>query len=125
MNIILTCSVLLSIAISSSLCACFYEGDTGISECDVYTQWSDSEDGAVSWAKDCDFVGHDINKIGSHKTECGKLCLESKRCTHFTWKEGVCHIKSNFRQLAEEPNKSIGDICGYVPSRTDFARVGK
>ena len=124
MKNLLACLLLSVFCVSSSFCACSYDSQTGTSTCDTYTQWNDSDDG-VSWAKDCDFTGHDIFKTNSPSTDCGKLCLKNKQCTHFTWSKGNCHLKSNFRQKAEEPSKRTGDICGYMVARTDFIRVGK
>lgn len=105
--------------------ACSFDATTGTSQCDTYIQWTDSEGGAVAWAKDCDFVGYDMTSVESPDHSCGKLCLSSRKCTHFTWRKGVCFIKSHVRKQAEEPNKSLGDICGFIPQRTDFVRVGK
>lgn len=125
MENVLVCLFLATFFVSSSLCACSYDSKTGTSTCDTYTQWNESEDGAVSWAKDCDFTGHSSVRIDGPENGCGKLCLDDKQCTHFTWSKGFCYLKSNFRQKAEEPSKSTGDICGYMTARTDFIRVGK
>lgn len=124
MKSVVACLFLAGI-ISSAYSACSFDSTTGVSKCDVYTQWTDSEGGAVASAKDCDFVGHDMSTIESSDQSCGKLCLNAKKCTHFTWSRGMCHIKNSFREKAEEPSKSPGDICGYIPERTDFVRVGK
>lgn len=107
--------------ISSTYSACSTRD--GIFECDVYIQWNSSE--GVAWAKDCDFVGHDMSSIETTDQSCGKLCLYTKKCMRFTWSQGVCYLKDNYREVAVEPSTSPGDICGYIPGRTDFARVGK
>lgn len=105
--------------------ACFLF-ENGTRYCDVYTQWSSGEDGAVAWAKDCDFVGHHFDKQETvPDTQCGKNCLAKEQCTHFTWAIGTCFLKSNVRQKAEEPSKRQGALCGYIKGRTDFVAVGK
>jgi hypothetical protein len=124
MQIEIICLILAMISITPSHGACFlYENGTRY--CDVYTQWSSGENGAVAWAKDCDFVGHDLSKQDTLDTQCGKQCLETTQCTHFTWAIGICYLKSNPRQKAEEPSKLQGAICGYIRERTDFVHVGK
>lgn len=125
MKTALACIFLAGI-ISSAHSACSFDPTTGRVECDVYVQWTDSEGGAVSWAKDCDFKGHDVSIVNSYNHEsCGKLCLSNTDCSHFTWSVAKCYMKKNFRETAEEPSKSTGDYCGFMPKRTDFTRVGK
>ncbi|EFX88189.1 hypothetical protein DAPPUDRAFT_305563 [Daphnia pulex] len=126
MKILLACLLLVISLISSCSCACSFDPETGTSTCETYTQWTEGVGGAVSWAKDCDFTGHDVAKIDGPEHNCGKLCYDysGSKCTHFTWSKGICYIKSNARKKAEEPSKSPGDVCGYVVSRTDFVRVG-
>jgi hypothetical protein len=124
MKIALNLSILAIVSIATSHGAC-YVSEEGTRYCDTYTQWSSGESGAVSWAKDCEFLGHDIEKLNVPvDTVCGKYCLQNQKCTHFTWLKGTCILKSNQRQKAEEPSKNVGAICGYMNERTDFVRVG-
>ena len=146
LKIALVCLILAVVSFKTSQGAC-YVSENGTRFCDVYTQWTASEEGAVSWAKNCDFVGHDTAKMDAPvDTMCGKNCLANTKCTHYTWQQGTCFLKrfywllfqqhlllniylfwlfSNPRQKAEEPSKKEGATCGYINERTDFVRVGK
>ena len=100
MKILLVCMFLVISLISSCYCACSFDPETGTSTCVTYTQWTEGVSGAVSWAKDCDFTGHDVAKIDGPEHNCGKLCYDysGSKCTHFTWSKGICYIKSNARR---------------------------
>lgn len=100
MKILLACLLLAISLISSCSCACSFDPETGTSTCETYTQWTEDVGGAVSWAKDCDFTGHDVAKIDGPEHNCGKLCYDysGSKCTHFTWSKGICYIKSNARK---------------------------
>lgn len=113
--------------------ACSFDAETGESFCDEYTQWqSEGDKSQISWANNCSFeFDGDKKKIDlktvpsvSDRTKCGQLCLLEEKCTHFTFTTGSCFMKSNIRELAEEPTKTKGSDCGYINTRTDFNRVG-
>lgn len=115
--------------------ACYINGETGESICDVYTQWkSDGINTAVSWAPDCaiDIEGNDLKTAPnvSDKLKCGELCFKDEKCTHFTFTKvsgsaGRCAMKAKVRGTGQQPKKSPGAFCGYINTRTDFAWVGK
>jgi len=124
MNVAFGFLILAIVSFGTSHAACYISED-GTRFCDVYTQWTASEGGSVSWAKDCEFLGHDMEKLNAPvDTNCGRHCLQNDKCTHFTWLKGTCILKSNPRQKAEEPSKNVGAVCGYMNDRTDFVRVG-
>lgn len=118
--IVIVCLFLATFCISSSSCTCNIETVAGLTvPCEtVHVQWNKTKGDAVYWSENCDFIGHDISTVPSRNFECGKLCFTDKECTHFTWKKGNCYLKEKetLEQL-EDPNKSEGDICGYIPGR--------
>jgi len=115
--------------------ACYYNGETGESFCDVYIKWeADAVNTEVSWAPDCtiDIEGNDLKTVSnvSDKSKCGELCFKNSKCTHFTFTKvsgatGRCAMKANVRTLGQQPKKSPGSFCGYISTRTDFAWNGK
>ena len=72
----------------------------------------------MKWALNCDFTGHDIDLINSSSEECSSLCLANKNCTHFTWNDTICHVKSTNDKPPANPFG--GTVCGWVFNRIDF-----
>ena len=122
-RIVIVATLLLTLScIPSSNGACSFDPVEG-PKCDTYVQWNNDEE--YSWANDCDFTGHDSTSFDDPYNSCGAQCYSSETCTHFTWVDGSCYLKRNPRKKAEEPSENTGAVCGYIPSRTDFYRVGK
>nr|CAH0103912.1 unnamed protein product [Daphnia galeata] len=53
-------------------------------------EWYDGDGGKVKWQYDCDFPGNDIGSAGEL---CSSLCINTDGCSHFSYFEGVCHVK--------------------------------
>ena len=120
MKIITSCLILATFCISSSFSACTIQTKDGLSvSCDsMHMEWTKSEDKAIYWTRDCEFIGHDIAMFNSPDFECGKLCHADKECIHFTWKKGNCYLKDKEPlEKLEDPSRNEEDICGYIPGR--------
>jgi len=53
-------------------------------------------EGGVSWANNCDFKDQDLSTAQVRGEKCGKKCIETKGCTHFSWttfNNGTCRMK--------------------------------
>lgn len=71
--------------------------------------------GQVMWSLNCDFYGNDVSNVQSAASACGDICAGNSKCTHFTWANNVCYMKSalNPTQL----NYLNGAVCGWINSR--------
>ena len=101
--------------------------DSKLSECGVIPvrDWKvdligESGDG-VLYQDDCDFnKGFDIDEPTKQTSfnSCVTHCFSVKRCTHFTYQNGICALK-NAHLLTDRVMVRDGEICGYIPSRWD------
>jgi hypothetical protein len=80
----------------------------------VYGQnWKDGGRGS-KWQLNCDFSGHDIEKIPSPGYKCSDLCIASINCTHFRHaSDGYCHLKNAPPSIL--PTDTAEGMCGFVP----------
>lgn len=81
-----------------------------ISVCDL--NWNNGTGGGYKWAKNCDFVGSDITTVSSKKLECGGMCYDNPKCTHFSWNAGNCFLKHFDDQPTAIDLNSI--FCGWI-----------
>lgn len=82
-------------------------------------QWNSGNEGRVQWAQNCAYNGNDVERIASRDFECGALCVQSPRCTRFTWHPengGTCRFKSGNDGPYAIQN---GGVCGYVVGTTE------
>ncbi|XP_057374107.1 uncharacterized protein LOC130695010 [Daphnia carinata] len=78
----------------------------------VGAEW-DTGDGGVHWHFDCDFSGYDICKQKIAGEQCGRLCINTPGCNHFSHFEGVCYLKNAPMDTARQ--YKAGCVCGYIP----------
>lgn len=51
----------------------------------------------------------------SLREDCGELCLNDGKCTHFTWtKDGICWMKTSSVHLRPIEKHGKGLICGWI-----------
>lgn len=78
--------------------------------------WQSESNGLVKWAKDCNFMGNNIDEIRNVREEdCGRVCLADRACTHFSWLEETCFLK----EIKRQPKKSFEESgrCGLITNR--------
>lgn len=73
-------------------------------------------DGGVKWLPNCDYVGGDIGKLRVDGAQCGRACINRDGCNHFTYKDGVCYLKSH-KLSTRRSECSACDVCGFLPFR--------
>ncbi len=83
--------------------------------------WLSSHNGLISLGTDCDFPGHDIEKIiltSNNQTVCPEKCLANKRCTHFVHSTPFLPHQCILKEI---PEKSVVEIvnerapvCGFL-----------
>ena len=74
--------------------------------------WEDDGSGS-KWQLNCDFSGHDVEKISSTGEICGSLCIASSNCTHFRYaSDGFCYLKNAPPSIL--PTVTAEGMCGYV-----------
>lgn len=118
---VLGCCVLAALCFAFASTQCLVDGAGGVRCGSAFTSWTPDAFHPVNWAQDCNFEYEDYELFDSSLDACKKRCAMNARCTHFTYDEpGMCHLKSNARPYAYDPTHKRGDICGYVPDRTDF-----
>ncbi len=102
--------------------------------------WQEGSAG-LKWAHSCDYGGFDINITQSSTPEqCGQNCVNSDRCTHFTWNSGACYLK-HFKSAVSpidhticvsgwikrnnaQPQVSLSSTCFYyVDNRPDLTKL--
>ncbi len=80
--------------------------------------WKDGDNGQLLWAHGCDFYGNDIQQVKSRGEDCGGLCIDDSKCTHFTWgSDGDCFLKSATKNAVPIANTNWEGVCGYVTRR--------
>lgn len=75
--------------------------------------WETDTQGIV-WAGGCDFFGDDLYYVSVGASRCGPVCKDTNGCTHFTWYDDKCWIKSNRLPIRIAEYK-IDAVCGIVP----------
>ena len=77
--------------------------------------WHNGSAGKVLWGMHCDFNGNDISNQQSSGEDCGDLCVANPSCTHFTWFNDVCYLKSTTRYFPDKNSQTA--VCGWVVNR--------
>jgi hypothetical protein len=47
----------------------------------------------VLWSAGCDWAGNDLSSVSGQGADCGRLCVQTQGCTHFSWtswNSGTC-----------------------------------
>ena len=71
-------------------------------------------DGNVKWQFNCDYYGHDLERLPSSGENCGGLCVAHPKCTHFRYTDdGYCYLKT--LPLTSRRTPAKGGVCGYLP----------
>jgi hypothetical protein len=86
---------------------------------DARPEWH--HEGSVTWARDCDFWGGDIEALTNiPSNQCGQKCTENERCKSFSWNRlngGTCYLKE-FEKLQYTKIDLLtvggGGVCGYL-----------
>ena len=88
--------------------------------------WFEDGSGRFKWSLGCSFpkgglFALEVGKIKKNKSStCPSLCYEDSRCTHFIYKNGLCHLKM-FRFVDASPKVAIynnpGGLCGFIVDR--------
>jgi hypothetical protein len=86
---------------------------------DAPISWN--EEGSLSWARDCDFWGGDIETLFNVPSNlCGSRCEQNRNCNSFTWSSsngGTCFLK-RLNVLDSKPLVvGGGGVCGYITPR--------
>ncbi|KAK4015612.1 hypothetical protein OUZ56_030587 [Daphnia magna] len=78
----------------------------------VGAQWN-TGDGGVKWQLDCDFNGYDIGNREIAGDQCGRLCINTPGCNHFSHFQGVCYLKN--APIGTSRQYKADCVCGYIP----------
>lgn len=73
-------------------------------------KWHDDD-----WSYHCTFSGRNIFHQSSTSQNCIKRCLSLRKCTHYTWSDGICDLKYgsvNKSNAVRKKDKTA--ICGIV-----------
>ena len=83
-----------------------------LSQVDGRIGWSDDRD----WTLACDFPGNDITSIDLTPELCGGTCSNVQGCSHYVFREGVCHLKAG--AVVRDDAVFTGDsmVCGVKDS---------
>ena len=77
-------------------------------------------DGGVKWLPNCDYIDGDLQQhqgaLRIPVEECGRACINRRRCNHFTYKDGECILKRHNQSFGRTPCSSC-DVCGFLPWR--------
>uniref|UniRef100_A0A0P5KGU7 Uncharacterized protein n=2 Tax=Daphnia magna TaxID=35525 RepID=A0A0P5KGU7_9CRUS len=79
----------------------------------VGAQWN-TGDGGVKWQLDCDFNGYDIGNREIAGDQCGRLCINTPGCNHFSHFQGVCYLKN--APIGTSRQYKADCVCGYIPA---------
>jgi hypothetical protein len=75
----------------------------------------------IKWQMNCDFYGHDIDRISSVEENCGNICIASPECTHFRHAaDGFCYLKN--APLSTPLTITVEGMCGFVPWKFDSGK---
>jgi len=82
--------------------------------------WQDGNNGALTWANQCDWNGSDMSNVQSSGEDCGSICISTGGCTHFTWtsyNSGTCWLKKGSVSLDQAIyNSDPASVCGMLKS---------
>lgn len=80
--------------------------------------WNNSK-GAL-WANQCDFTDNDLLSINMSKDNCAGVCRNTPNCTHFTWKNATCHMKSGsvWQSDAFKSTEDVNMTCGILTTQS-------
>jgi len=77
--------------------------------------WQAANNGGLQWARGCDFVGRNMSSSRVSRDQCGRLCINTRGCTHFSYQNGVCWMKSGRVQQSDAIfNNNNFLICGII-----------
>lgn len=63
-------------------------------------------------SKYCDFIGNEYRReFITTYYECSKRCTNIPDCTHFTWSDGLCFLKSGFVNKSNVVSRQ-NFVCG-------------
>ena len=74
--------------------------------------------GQVHGNKDCDFPGYDFTSMKLTEEDCRIACLNNSRCSHFSYLNGKCQLKSIAKRIDSIPAQDV--VCGFLPNRLFF-----
>ena len=77
--------------------------------------WKDGDGGRFKWDNNCQFAPDNEIIVKPSKrsgADCGLLCWTNTQCTHFTYLNGSCHLKS---LIIDEPAQYLANAsCGWI-----------
>jgi len=77
-------------------------------------------DAGVIWAFNCDFKNNIFKQAYIRGEKCGRRCVETKGCTHFSWtrhNKGTCWLKSGSVKTSDAYYSNVdGIVCG-IPDK--------
>lgn len=81
--------------------------------------WNNSK-GALL-ANQCDFTDKDISSISSKSQDCPGICRNTPNCTHFTWKNTTCHMKSGLVSQSDafKSTEDVNMTCGILTTQSE------
>ena len=89
----------------------------------IFCQINWQEGDGAEWAFACDFKGGDLSNAEIRGEDCGRRCINTPGCTHFTWTNwngGTCWMKSG--SVTKSDAFFTGDnsmVCGIITSVPD------
>ncbi|KAF1334218.1 Scp extracellular protein, partial [Globisporangium splendens] len=66
------------------------------------------------WNPNCGYLGQDFRGVGSSSQSCGDICAGDPNCSHWTWYNGNCFLKTG-TQHTMTPLE--GATCGFIIGR--------
>jgi len=73
-------------------------------------EWDDN-----NWASGCDFNSSNIAQVKLDFEKCRNRCNQTKECTHFSWENSKCHLKSGPIKKDDAFETSNNHIkCGII-----------
>ena len=64
-----------------------------------------------NWAMNCEFFCNEFRREFIPSEECHKLCENISDCSHYSWNNGVCYIKSG-QVSKDKAVPKLGFSCG-------------
>ncbi|CAF1247537.1 unnamed protein product [Rotaria sordida] len=94
---------------TTMVCGVNKDGQEGVPNSTV--QWN-----GMNWAPSCDFNGNDLSQVETPAELCGPTCLQTKKCTHYTWttlNNGTCWMKKgNVSKTDAVSTNDTSMVCG-------------
>ena len=70
-----------------------------------------------SWANDCDFYKNDIGSVSASSiTECANACKKKLACTHFSYRDKICRLKSGLVEK-DDALENLDVNCGLLENQ--------